>query len=152
LTYLSEKATQAIKASADEANRQLTAAQNALTAEQAKVAALDAVVFAAREKVRARNQANLDNALATVAKWSAEVKRLGDVVAQQRAAAALAQQQAQAGLRKVLSDLDVAQRSVDDFQRQINDQKNWIHALEAQIAEKSNGWTAGTFSKKSVEA
>jgi hypothetical protein len=148
LTYLSEKATQAIKASADEANRQLTAAQNALTAEQAKVTALDAVVFAAREKVRARNQANLDNALATVAKWSAEVKRLGDVVAQQRAAAALAQQQAQAGLRKVLSDLDVAQRSVDDFQRQINDQKNWIHALEAQIAEKMQWVDSGNVFEK----
>lgn len=136
LVYLAEQAAQAIRAAADAATAQISAAERTVEAQKRQLGVLDVAIDSARQQVRQRNNAKMTDAIAEVARAEGEVRRLDGVVAQQRAVAEAGRRKAQADLQQAISAVDDAQRKVDALQRQIDEQKNWIETLKRQVANK----------------
>lgn len=149
--YLADKASHAIQESAAAAIRDLTAAQNAIDAEQRKLSSLDVVIEAARNQVRAdraRDQQNFQNASNEVQRWRGEVQRLNGVVMQQRAVVNAERQRDQRNLNNAANAVQGAQTEVNRLQGLIDEQKRWIGTLEGQIAAKQRWVDEGNILEK----
>jgi hypothetical protein len=152
LAYLREKTTAAIQAAADEATKELTAAQNDVRKAQNAVNKLNNEIADMRKTIqreRDRDTRNLRHAQDEVSKAQAEVNKINHDISNMRKTIQAERDRDTHKLRKAQADVSSAQAEVDNLQREINSTKSRIAQLKRDINNKKRWYDQSPWYKKS---
>ena len=152
LSYLREKATEAIQAAADDATRELTKAQNDLSIAQDEVDSLDRKITNMRNTIqreRDRDTQDLRNAQNNVTSAQNEVDSLDRKITNMRNTIQRERDRDTQDFRNAQAELNKAEAEVNRIQGEINSTKSRIDKLNRDIKKKKRWYNKSNAFQKS---
>lgn len=138
-SYLREEVTAAIQAAAEEATRQLTEAQDDLSAKQEEVNKLNGEIDRMRaiiQKERERDERNVRNARREVEDLQKEVRRLNGEIKKARDIIRAERKRDERNVRNARSKVNSAKRKVDSLKKQIDAMRRTIKSERSRDTKR----------------